>query len=290
MDIQRFHQDLKAAVMAGVPIEIQDSWSFWGNQLNVKQVENLQSTVESETSHRYRAALRTFDQTDTMVPVLEGLCVRKVAYQVVTRTLRWAFIYLLSILALAALGLLFYSFRVVPTIHDLREDIAVNSAVATNQFDILSWIYPMIILLAILLGLTLAWMLVGGIARLSFLVGGHHYVKCKTAERALQNMKLLVSCGMKMDQAVEVSCDLTAADPQVRSQLEAVVNGKDHEQLEELAEYFSVTANQRLGYMKVATPVLLISIVGGLVTVAYCSMIYWPVIELLGDLIKTGAA
>ena len=111
-DSQRFHQDLAAALMVRVPLEIGSSRSRGHrHRLTLSRLNELETQIDpwltqsdstsadraeflhalrshAELPIRYRAALETFQQTNTMLPVLEGLTTRTVAQSQATRVLR----------------------------------------------------------------------------------------------------------------------------------------------------------------------------------------------------------
>lgn len=88
-----------------------------------------------------------------------------------------------------------------------------------------------------------------------------------------------------MDSAVSLSCDLTDATPNVRRQIRAAAkNTQDVAHLGVLANYSRKSANQQLGYLRVATPFALVAGLGGAIALVYCLAIFSPVIALLMDM------
>ena len=86
--VDQFHDDLQAAIVSGVPLDLHRSGT--GDVLTVGRVNELRKQIQPhvdlsgkisvpddslEFSSRYIAALETFLQTRTMLPVLEGLTI-----------------------------------------------------------------------------------------------------------------------------------------------------------------------------------------------------------------------
>ncbi len=304
LGIKQFHTELKAALAAGVPIEIDGGDRF--GQLTFAKLDQLENSLkqdagENETltqtadSHpelpyQYRAALRTFDQTGSMLPVLEGLTVQNIARQQVSKILRWSFVYLFVLLLAAFLGLMLFDFRVVPAIDGMRADMLLPAAInAPERFDVTPWLPTIVTVLGCGLIVLLIWILLGGTTKTAMWLGGRRFVQCRTSTTALRIIQLLMAAGMDVEDAVKISCDLIDADPKVRRDIQVAVQDPDHATgLGTLADYLTISANHRLAYMKVATPIGLVCTVGGTIALVYCLTIFWPIISMLRDLSTAG--
>lgn len=306
-EFTRFYNDLKAAVVAGVPLEIGDGSQLASSpRLTVTELERWERTLQSLISNdsclrkaldtqpdlprRYRAALLVFDQTGSMVPVLDGLTTRRLARNKVTRILRGTFVYLLLVLLVAFLGLRLFDVAIVPAVEDMRVDLLLPAAIsAPTRFDPLPWLPAIVGVLGVGIVLALIWLLFGGASKAALWLGGHQFVRCQVSATAVQTLPMLIASGMDMDESVSVSCDLVGADERTRREIQAAAQypeGSQH--WGALADYFSILASRRLAYMKVATPIALVTSVGGGIAALYGIIIFWPIISMLKDLATAG--
>ena len=106
---------------------------------------------------------------------------------------------------------------------------------------------------------------------------------------ALRVTQMLVEAGTPIDEAVSLSGDLTGADATVRRDIRKAVAGSiDAHNLDTLADYLTIAGNNRLAYMKMTTPIALVSVFGGSIALVYCMAIFWPIISMLKDLTTAG--
>ena len=54
--------------------------------------------------------------------------------------------------------------------------------------------------------------------------------------------------------------------------------------LRSMANYMLVLAEHRLGKMQFTVPVILVALFGGIISLAYCTAIFSPIVSLLWDL------
>jgi len=149
--------------------------------------------------------------------------------------------------------------------------------------------------LALLLLLMLIWLAIGGATRTAMWFGGRQYVRCLSSATALRILQLLVDKGMGFNQAMEVSCDLAGVDSVGRREIGNVI--QQHQQddsqpgpatsegdLKAMANYMLVLAEYRIGKLQFSAPVVLVAFFGGVITLAYCTAIFSPIVNLLWDL------
>lgn len=304
-DIEQFHNNLKAALIAKIPLA-----AGRDNRLSLTELENLQhrlkvitgdsgrrtdklstGIIRDETFPKwYRAAWTVFAQTGSMLPVLEVLSVRPLAIRDVSRALRWTIIYLLIVLTTALVGLLIIYIRVTPAIESFREDLQLPSAIeVTQHFDVQPWLPWIILVLTIGLILSLFWMLVGGIANLTSWLGGRRYVGWMISTTVLRVSQSLVRAGMAVKDAVSIGCDLTGAESKVQEEIQSMIQGADEiKAIGQMADYCKLTANKQLSQLRIATPVVLITIFGGGLALMFCLIVFWPILSLLKDLPTAG--
>ena len=312
-EAKRFHNELKAARIAGVPIEIDEEPDPFSRRLSLKQLDELKISnpnpsnsnsddarsqlaalsqaiaTEQGLPKRFQAALQVFDQTGSMVPVLDGLSVQCISRQQVSRVMRRAFIYLIVLSAVAVSGLLIFKSRIAPFIVELRIEIAQSGSTKSEQFDLTQWLALIITVIGCMLVLFAIWTLFGRASRIAIWLGGDHYLRCRTSASAIRTLQLLLDRGLPVNDAVSICCDLTGADKRMRKEVEsAVQNSQSAQNLYSLSDYLSILASQRLESMRVTAPTTLICSVGGIVALVYCVAIFWPIIALLKDLMKAG--
>lgn len=306
----RFHNDLSAAIAAGAPIQMSESSvRFTQKQLNQSKEnmakhlassrsDSLSEAIESVSSvlPRYRAALKTFAQTQSMLPVLEGLTTQLMAEKKVAKALRHAFYYLFVLIGVAVFGLLLYSYRVIPEMLEIREDIAASlSRPVSDSFDPLPWIPLLTTVLACALAAMLIWFLSGGLKKLTMWCGGTEYVRKKTAYIALRITQLLIDSGMKPAESIDLGCALANCDQHGKSSVASAFNTEadvqDSHSIQKLADYFVASAHERLNYIRSVVPIVLVTIVGGSIALVFCLIVYWPFVGLLWDVTNsTGGA
>lgn len=304
---QRFQNDLKATLLAGVPVEIgsKDSVSS-NNRLTIAELSHLESLIlpgitsnesltetldsQPEIPARYRAALIVFDRTASMLAVLDGLTIRRFAQGQAKRVLRWTLIYLLILLAVAFVGMRLYTTQVLPALALMRADMLLPAAInAPDRFDLMPWLPIIVQVLGWSLLVMLVLMLAGGASKIAMWLGGNHFVRCRLSTMALRVTQMLVEAGTPIDEAVTLSCDLTGADARVRRNIRTAVEASHRAQnLDALADYLTIVGNDRLAHMKMTTPIALVSVIGGGIALLYCVTIFWPIISMLKDLSTAG--
>lgn len=305
IDLEQFHDDLKAAVIADVPLV-----GGKDHRLTVTELENLQQKLNAVNNDPqrlideankgtwhddtlpkwYQAALTVFARTGSMLPVLEGLSVRPLAIRDITRALRWTFIYLSIVATAALLGLCMFQVLVVPAIKYFREDLFLPAAIeAMPRFDVLPWIPWIIAALAIGLVLGLLGMLVGGVANITAWLGGRRYECCAVSMSVLRISQSLVEAEVAVNEAVSISYELTGADSNVRREVQSMIQGCDQAHaIGQMADCLRLTANNRLARLRIVTPVLVTAMFGGGLALIYCVIVFWPILSLLKDLPTAG--
>lgn len=301
-DFVQFHHDLKAALLADIPLV-----GGKGHRLTVSELDNLQQQLDALNldSHRlahesnqamwqvetlpiwYRAALTVFAKTGSMLPVLEGMSVRPLAMRDVARALRWTIIYLFIVATTALVGLCLFDLLVLPAIEYFREDFFLPAATEVSQrLDVLPWLPVMIVLLAIGLVLCLLGMLFGGIANAAPWTGGRRYVSNVVSMTVLRISQSLVEAEVPVDEAVSIGCQLTRAGSNVQREVQSVVQGcEEADAIGQMADCLRLTANNRLARLRIVTPVFLTAILGGVLVLVFCVIVFWPIVSLLKDLL-----
>ncbi|MFT5299794.1 MAG: type II secretory pathway component PulF [Mariniblastus sp.] len=306
-DFERFHRALKAAAFAGVPLNIGDASSDRESATStLDRLEQLGATVgplvanskgnfdaasaAADLPKRYQAALQIFAGTDSMLPVLEGLSIESRSTQMLARSIRWTMIYLFIVLAFSFLGLLFFSKNVVPSILNLRADLTLAAAISpSTQFDPIPWLPIIIGLFGVLAIGLLSWLLLFGFQRTAILLGGSKFVRSKVLETTANNVAMLLKVGHSPKSAAEIGCRLAGVDATVQQEIVEAIEGPENLiQLATLSEFSKLLGQRRLAFFQLGTPIILVSLVGGVVVLVYSAMIYWPIVALLKDLVTAG--
>ena len=309
-DFQRFHADLVAAIEAGVPICFENSTGSVGNaRQTLTNLQRWQTEVQSKLgdfqvigpdqwktlaglnlAERYLAALETFAATDSMLPVLDGLTARSFARRQLSRALCWPVFYLGLVLVMAIGGMVFFSLRVIPSFQILRRDLVLPAAIqSSDRFDFLTLSPMLIYFLMIVLALFIIAIVLGGFQKFVMACGGHRFVRSRVTATSVGVVPLLLTAGIPLRRAIDIGCDLTAADTRTRQKMEAITDaGANAGFWNGLSGYWWATSNQQLNYLTMSIPLALITTVGGTVGLLYGLAIYGPFIQLITDLTTAG--
>ena len=303
-DIEQFHNDLKSALLAEIPLEDDQRTRLTLQHLTDLQQQFKSSSHDSRHSSNgasqsegqsslpdwYRAALTLFARTGSTVPVLEGLSARPSAVREVYRVVRWTIFYVLIVVSMVIVGLFLHQLLIVPHIEYLRADLVLPSAADTKaRIDILPWLPGLIVVLACVFIFTLNWVRKGGITNRSSWLGCQDYINGAISATVVQISKTLVSAGLAVDEALSVGFSLTGADTNVRRDVRSVVlESDDAIIIGQMADYLMVISARRLAHLRIVTPILMTATVGGGLVLIYCLIMFWPIISLLRDLPMVG--
>ncbi len=292
-DIQTFSSDLRAAVKAGVKLEIGENPTP-GSTLSLKQLERLEKQVanDSKLPPRYQAAIETWQKTGTMIPVLEGLSTRFNARVRIDRMFRKAMVYVSILAALGIVGLIYFRTSVLPQIEMVRHDLATLARPpieiqhsSAGLFSIIILILFIVVLIVLFYGL-----FSGGAAKLGCWLGGNRYMRCCSLASATRTMQMLVAEGTDPHQAAMLGGKLAGLDSE--GQGEMIYNIKDLDRDAILSpawvDYLLMMSDRQ--YLKSRTwgPATLVLIVGGAMTFLYVLLAYWPIVSLVYDLSGNG--
>ncbi len=241
--VQRFHQELKAAACAGVPLELasSDSW-FSKGTVTLRKLDAIEVLIADrlargqtlqqltgkfdEIPSRYLAALRLYDQTGEMGLVLDGLATSALSRRQLASMFRGTIIYLLIVIMVAVIGLEFFANFIVPSIETMREDMRLFSAVeAPSRTEGAGLPRIVVTVLGYLAWAMLLFLLFGGSSKIVSLLGGRRYQRLRAAATAMRSIGVLVSHGVAVSEAASISCDLVGAGAADRRQVVSAVQG-----------------------------------------------------------------
>lgn len=313
-DIERFRADLAAAVAAGVPVSFGlDTKSAeldrWCEELKVDsgatgscsgadrtRTINQSATGGPALPNRFLAAYKVFATTDSMAEVLDGLIAVPEAERQVRRALRWPFIYLAIVLLVAILGLVFYAWRIQPVHELLQAELAFPPAVReARSLQLLDWLPMVVLVFATVLFVASVSLLAGGFRWLVMAIGGRRFVRSQGSAAVMRTMASLAASGMGAAEAGKTARQLVLGE-RVSGPAPTTDSGESGTGRESrvgdawlaLAGYHQVAAEQQLRHLKIATPAILLSVIGGAVGVGYALTIYGPLIRLLNQLVTAG--
>jgi len=278
-------------VRAGVELEIGDQ-RIPGSKLNIDQLEQLESQFASKQKvpPRFQAAIKTWQTTGTMIPVLEGLSTRNRAWKRVGKLFRSAMVYVLLIAILAVAAMVHYKLNILPEIEAVRQDLKTmampGQEISTSYAGILSTV-TLAFFVLLLLGLVW-WMFSGGVAKAGLFIGGGAYMRCHTLATAARTTQLLIGEGIEPEEATKLSSSLTGLDPEGQGELLYTVRGLDQIELQSpaLSDYLLMIADRQFLTARTWGPGVLIVVVGGVFTILFALLAYGPFASLLSDLSK----
>ncbi len=301
---EEFHNELSAVLTANLPLVAGQNHRLTSDSIG--QLEQQLSSVVGDSQELtaeqlmtlegheslpkwYCAALRMFSQTDSMLPILEGLSIRPVVKRNAAQSLRWAFVYLIILILILILSLTIFHFGYSSALQDLKEDILLNSGASSNapsQFDVLLWLPNIIFMLVLGFTLVLLWIIFGGSAHAAFWLGGRGYSETAISVAILRLSQSLVEGGMDPHEAAALGFSLTGASPNVKKNVISAIDAANHPMgIEQTANYYDYIADRRLSQLRIVTPILLTSILGGALTLIYCWIVFGSITTLLNDLL-----
>lgn len=290
-DLKTFNNDLRAAVRAGIELEIGEQ-PMPGSKLSIKQLEELESKFASnqDVPDRYQAAIETWQATGSMIPILEGLSTRKKAWKRIGKLFRSAMLYVLVVAILAIAALVYYKLYVLPEIDAVRLDLITmampGQVISDSYAGVLS---TATLVLFVLMFLALIWwMITGGVAKAGWWIGGGSYMRCQALASAARTTQLLVTEGVDPTKATQLSSSLAGLDPEGQGELLYTVHGLDQNELQSpaLSDYLLMIADRQYLMTRTWGPDLLIIVVGGIFTILFATLAYGPFASLLVDLSK----
>ena len=305
-DLERFHADFRAALLAQVPLEIDSD----GGRLTSARLEHLCDELRKKLSPapapnslppnspsvinsiesiesvppRFKAAFQTYARVGSMPTILECLACRPIASQQVNQALRPMWVYLAALILIAFGGLCLFAAAVEPTIASLRADASlIASDNNLNQSDFVSSLKSFLPVIGLLLIALFAWALLGGFRKLSTWLGGAAYVRHRLTNAALDSIELLVASGLPTKEAIPLGCLLANVDNTTQQEIMSL-SSTDIDYSVDRMNYLNLLADRRLKHIRDQIPVTTISIVGGFICACYGVLVFRPIIALLVDI------
>ena len=301
---QNFLNDLQAAVIAGVPIDVGPLFSPSSEKLltlqSLGQMQEREKVVAPASSvhpeadqvlpERLAVAAQVFAATNDMPLVLRGLSAGNLAARKAVRSLRWTIAYLFIVLLVAWAGMMFFAICVVPEIEAMRADMLFSRRpdMATVKTS-LPWIGYLTYIFGALILLALVVLCIGGIRKFVMLVGGRYFVRSRIEAIATEITARLIGAGVDSNQASELA--FRVAGGETKRPESFGVNSELSFQLDHTRKtkaFHLRNGDRHLEQIRASVPVALLFLVGGCITLVYCGAVFAPVVELLSDLVTTG--
>lgn len=305
-DLGRFCEDLRAAVIAGVPLWLgKSSAALPGGKADLHKLTLLEDAVRGWTKQgqslrevvsrspelpsQFAAALRVYAETGTMHQALDGLMARGLVRRQLSALIHRTLVYLFLVMGFASLLLLFFSVAIVPSILEVRQDMQLMPTVANQRADGTGGLSGLIITLGVAAVIGLGALLLGRAPELAWLFGGRSVERHWLSANAVQTVRSLTANGMAVDEATALACQLVDGAGKIKHQIELAVrtraaSAEPRKHLEALASEYRSIAAVRLSTLRVVLPIALLCFVGGTVAMIYGVAVFLPIILLLKDL------
>jgi len=288
-DLESFHNDLRAAVRAGVKLEIGDA-DAPARSLGVDAIDKLKEklTSGSPLPERYQAAIDTWNKTESMIPVLEGLSTRISAWHRINILFRKSLIYVFAIAVLAIAGLIWFQLKILPEINVVRNDLITIARPIQNvsRSSAGFWATVTLVIFVLVLLALIWWLLRGGVARAGWWTGTGTYMRYRTLATAARTLQTLVAKGMEPETAAALSGKLAGLGPEGQGELLCSIRGIERDTIlsSEWSDYLIMMAQQQYVTARTWGPTTFTVVIGGIFTLLYVVLAYWPITSLLYEL------
>ena len=119
--------------------------------------------------------------------------------------------------------------------------------------------------------------------------GGRKYVRLKVASSAARTLGLLASQDAPLAEAAQDTATLYALDKVGQREFSnSLGEAVDAETYQILSQYWSLKAAMIFERARTVVPMVVLTVVGGGVAVAYGFLVYGPLIGLIRDLVEAG--
>ena len=288
-DLQVFHNDLRAAVRAGVKLEVGEITSP-GRSLKIKEIDQLEQNVANGSTlpARFQAAIDVWNETGSMIPVLEGLSTRIGAWHRIRRLFRKSMLYVFALALMATAALIWFQLKLLPDINAIRNDL-INIARPVETIrpsNLALWANVILVLFVVLLLAMIWWLFRGGVTRAGWWTGSGTWMRYRTLATAAQTLQTLVAKGVEPQRAATLSGTLTGLGPIGQGELLSSIRKMDRETIlsSEWSDYLLMMAQQQYITARIWGPATFIVVIGGIFTLLYVVLAYWPITSLLIEL------
>lgn len=288
-DLQTFHNDLRAAVRAGVKMEIGESGSLQ-KSLSVAAIDQLEKDATSGAAlpERYQAAIDTWSKTSSMIPVLEGLSTRISSWHRIRRLFRKSLTYVFALAFISIAALIWFQLKILPEINAIRHDLKTiaRPIEEIGRSNIGIWANVILVLFVLMLLAMIWWLIRGGVSRAGWWTGSGNWIHYSTLATASRTLQTLVAEGVEPEQAAQLSGTLAGLGAAGQGELLGSIRGVNRKSIlsSEWSDYLRMMAQQQYVTARTWGPGTLIVVIGGLFTLLYVILAYWPITSLLMEL------
>ena len=301
---QHFLDDLRAAVIAGVPID--GGLGFDASSENLLTLDSLNEIEEQTNANewaessreganpalpdRLAVAWKVFATTSDMPLVLRGLSAANLASRKAIRSLRWTITYLMIVLLVAWLGMMFFAIVLVPELESMRADMQFSRRPDVAQsHTFLPWIGYLAYIFGALSLIALIALGTGGIRRFVMLAGGRHFVRSRIEGVASEVSARLVGAGVEPDRATELAYRLAGGETNRPETLGSISEPRSQFTFSKNANLFHLRNGDRhFEWIKASVPNALVFLLGGCIALVYGAAVFAPILELLRNLMISG--
>lgn len=287
-DLKLFYNDLRAAAEAGIAMEIGVDTTP-EKALTVADIDRFEKEISSATivSPRLEAAIKTWRNSNSMIPVFEGLSTRINAWNRIGRLFRKSLLYILALAALAIAGLIHFRINVFPNVERIRQDlITIANSIPGSETGNSLLVQIAIAVFSLMLVALVLWLIFGGSARTGWWIGGDRYIRCRTLATAARVMQLLVFKGMETESAAQVAGSLVGLDRYGMGELMFTVKEFERDAVlsPSWADYLLMIADRQYVTTRTWGPLALSLTVGGIIALLYVMLAWLPIVSLFYDL------
>lgn len=296
--LARFSDSLRAAIMARVPLP----WDRFRVDLYDQIVRTLMSQglsvtqiahTHTELPIRYRAALNVYQITGAFDLVLAGLTAKELARQTLARVVIRTLIYLGVLLFIGSVLLSFFDQFLSPQIQMVRADLMLLPAVNAQHLDTTALFPLLMVIFSIGWSILFTIVATGCAASLTLPFGGRGFQTSSESEAVLRIADRIAARRIPADESVVIASDLVGASLRVRQYvMESMGVGVGPTGrtigISGIADHCQSAATDRLATLRVLLPTILIIVIGGSASMAYCIAMFWPIVAILKDLSLPG--
>lgn len=281
-----FLNELKAAILSGVEMEFGDNSSSARSKiLTVDKLRQI-SNEPHQWPARLRAAYETADKVGAMPIVFDALAVGIKSDRWAQRVSRRAWWYLMVLIAAMITGWIMLAYFSSAIYAEVSAELQFASTRRdTSSTDPLPFFNAMTWTAGAFAMAVVAWGFLGGPRKALSWAGGQSIKSLRQSSVALRVIESLNRRDVSMPQAIDLATEVVAADQLVGQRLHSTLaSAVTGEGLSAWARSQQSAVQQRMTSIELWFPLLVATMVGGILAVFYCLAVYQPIINILMQL------